>query len=66
MAKLCLYILTEWGIMSFICGMIFQCGSTVVKVPQLQAGAFMTYFGSLDNKVVLHMTAIDGKYLQLI
>ena len=35
---LCLYTVTEWGVMSCVCGMTFLCGSTLVKVPLLQAG----------------------------
>ena len=27
-----------WGVMSCVCGMAFMCGSTLVKVPLLQAG----------------------------
>ena len=34
----CLYTVTEWGVMSCVCSMAFLCGSTLVKVPLLQAG----------------------------
>ena len=34
----CLYIVTGWGVMSCVCSMAFLCGSTLVKVPLLQAG----------------------------
>ena len=33
-----LYTVTGWGVMSCVCGMAFLCGSTLVKVPLLQAG----------------------------
>ena len=29
---------TGWGTMSFVCGMAFQCGSTLIKVSLLQVG----------------------------
>ena len=35
---LCLYTVTKWGVMSCVYGMTFLCGSTLVKVPLLQAG----------------------------
>ena len=28
----------RWGVMSCVCSMAFLCGSTLVKVPLLQAG----------------------------
>ena len=34
----CLYTVTGWGVVSCVCGMAFLCGSTLVKVPLLQAG----------------------------
>ena len=33
----CMYTLTWWSVMHCVCGMAFQCGSTLVKVPLLQA-----------------------------
>ena len=33
----CLYTVTGWGVMSFVYSMAFLCGSTLVKVPLLQA-----------------------------
>ena len=35
---MCLYAVTGWGVMSCVCGLTFLCGSTIVKVPLLQAG----------------------------
>ena len=37
MLALCLYTVTGWGVMSCVCVMAFQCGSTLFKVPLLQA-----------------------------
>ena len=34
----CLYTVTGWGVMSCVCGMVFLCSSTLVKVPLVQAG----------------------------
>ena len=34
----CLYTVTGRGVMSCVCGMAFLCGSTLAKVPLLQAG----------------------------
>ena len=34
----CLYTVTGWGVTSCVCSMAFLCGSTLVKVPLLQAG----------------------------
>ena len=30
-----------WGVMSFVCGISFLCGSTLVKEPLLQAGTIV-------------------------
>ena len=35
---LCLCTVTGWGVMSYVCGMAFLCGHTLVKVQLLQAG----------------------------
>ena len=37
-SALCLYTVAGCGVMSCVCGMAFLCGSTLVKVPLLQAG----------------------------
>ena len=36
-SALCLYTVTGWGVVSCVWGMAFLCGSTLVKVPLLQA-----------------------------
>ena len=40
MSAPCLYTVTRWVVVSCVCGMAFMhmCGSTLVKVPLLQAG----------------------------
>ena len=41
---LCLYTtVAGWGVMSCVCGMTFLCGSTLVKVPLLQAGTVVIW-----------------------
>ena len=37
-SALCLYTVTGWGVMSCVCGIVFLCDSTLVKVSLLQAG----------------------------
>ena len=39
----CVYTVTGWGAMSCVCGMVFLCGSTLVKVPLLQAGSVVIW-----------------------
>ena len=38
-----LYTVTGWGVVSCVCGMTFLCGSTLVKVPLLQAGTVVIW-----------------------
>ena len=40
---LCLYTVTWWGIMSCVCGVVFMCSSTLVKIPLLQAGTVVIW-----------------------
>ena len=43
MSAPCLYTVTGWGVVSCVCGMAFLCGSTLVKVPLLQAGTVVRW-----------------------
>ena len=66
---LCLYTVTGWGVMSYVCilwrggvschtscGMAFLCGSTLVKVPLLQAGTVAIWPQMFKHKQTNKMT----------
>ena len=45
------YTVTGWGVMSCVCSMAFLCGSTLVKVPLLQAGTVAIWPQMLQSDV---------------
>ena len=52
----CLYAVTEWGVMSCVCSMAFLCGSTLVKVPLLQADTIAIWPQMFKSDVEIKQT----------
>ena len=61
MSAPCLYTVTGWGVMSCVCGMAFLCGSTLVKVPLLQAGTVVMLKSDIKPKQTNKQTIFKNK-----
>ena len=75
MSALCLYTVTGWGVMSCVCSMAFLCGSTLVKIPLLQADTvaiwitdlfFLTHNLELLGHLDLPQTFLLLRFLSLL